>query len=174
VSGRWIALAGFMGAGKSSVGRRVASRLDAPFVDADREVEAVAGLAIPDIFDRRGELWFRRAEETVIREIVARAPAGVVALGGGALESAKTRELLSRTARIVWLRVSVDVAWRRVQGSDRPLARDEERFRRRAEAREPAYRAAADLMVDADQPADEVAGRVTAWAVAREREEASR
>jgi shikimate kinase len=174
VSGRWIALAGFMGAGKSSVGRRVAGRLDVPFVDADREIEAVAGLAIPDIFDQRGELWFRRTEESVVREIVGRSPAGVVALGGGALESPKTRDLLARAGRVVWLRVSVDVAWRRVQGSDRPLAQDEARFRRRAEARDATYRAAADLMVDADEPADEVANRVTAWAVARERDEAPR
>lgn len=174
MSGRWIALAGFMGAGKTSVGRRVASRLDVPFVDADREIEAFAGLAIPDIFDQRGELWFRRTEETVIREIVARTPPGVLALGGGALESAKTRDVLSRGARVVWLRVGIDVAWRRVQGSDRPLAQDEARFRRRAEAREATYRAAADLMVDADEPADEVSNRVTAWAVARDRDEAPR
>ena len=83
MSGRWIALAGFMGAGKTSVGRRVASRLDVPFVDADREIEAFAGLAIPDIFDQRGELWFRRTEETVIREIVARTPPGVLATSCG-------------------------------------------------------------------------------------------
>ncbi|MEW6583387.1 MAG: shikimate kinase [Actinomycetota bacterium] len=171
MSGRWIALAGFMGAGKSSVGRRVAARLDVPFVDSDREIEEGAGLTIPEIFDSRGELWFRRTEEAVIREIVARNPAGVVALGGGALESAKTRDVLSRLAHVVWLRVTPDVAWGRVQGSDRPLARDRGRFDRRAAAREATYRDAADLMVDADEPPDEVAGRVTAWAVARGRQE---
>lgn len=167
---RWIALAGFMGAGKTSVGRRVATRLRLPFVDADREIEEQAGLTIPEIFDRRGELWFRRAEEAVLREILAGRPPGVLALGGGSLESARTRDLLARRAWTVWLRVSVDVAWRRVEGSERPLARDFVRFARRAEAREATYREAADLMVDADEPADEVAARVVAWVTARRRE----
>jgi shikimate kinase len=174
VSGRWIALAGFMGAGKTSVGRRVASRLDVPFVDADRAIEEEVGLSIPEIFDQKGELWFRRTEEAVIRGAVSKDPAGVISLGGGALESAKTRDLLSRRAWIVWLAVDVDVAWRRVSASDRPLARDYERFVRRAQARETTYRATADLMVDANEPTDEVAGRVTAWALARRREEVAR
>ena len=167
---RWIALAGFMGAGKTSVGRRVATRLRLPFVDADHRIEEQAGMPIPEIFDRRGELWFRRAEEAVLRDIVSGRPAGVLALGGGALESARTRDLLARRAWIVWLRVSVDVAWRRVEGSDRPLARDLARFARRAEAREATYREAADLMVDADEPVDDVATRVVAWVTARRRQ----
>ena len=79
-----------MGAGKSAVGRRLSSRLNLTFVDADREVESHAGMAIPEIFSKRGELWFRRTEEDVIREILGREPAGIVALGGGALESAYT------------------------------------------------------------------------------------
>ena len=171
MNGRWLALTGFMGAGKSTVGRRVAARLGATFVDADRAIEERAGQSIADIFGKRGELWFRRTEEAVIREIVLSEPRGVVALGGGALESAKTRDLLSRTAWVVWLAVSVEVAWRRAKGSSRPLAADRERFGRRAEAREGTYRAAADLMIDADQPTEHVASRVTAWAASRLREE---
>jgi shikimate kinase len=164
---RWLVITGYMGAGKTSVGRRVASRLGRTFVDADREIEAHAGMPIPEIFSRRGEVWFRRTEETVIREILAREP-GVLALGGGALESDRTRGLVSRTADVVWLKASVAVAWARVEGSDRPLAADRGRFERRARAREANYRAAAHLEVDADAPADVVAGRVAAWAGGRE------
>ena len=120
-------------------------------------------MAIPEIFSRRGELWFRRTEETVVRELLAGEP-GVLALGGGSLESARTRDLVARVADVVWLRASVDVAWGRVKDSDRPLASDRERFERRATAREENYREVADLEVDADGPADEVAGRVAAWA----------
>lgn len=173
-SGRWVALTGFMGAGKTSVGRRVANRLGAPFVDADRAIEEEVGLSIPEIFSQKGELWFRRKEERVIREVVSRRPAGVISLGGGALESAKTRDLLSRRAWVVWLSVDVDVAWNRVKASDRPLARDYDAFSRRALAREDTYKGAADLMVDANEPSDEVSTRVTAWANARRREGVAR
>jgi shikimate kinase len=160
---RWLVLTGYMGAGKTAVGRRVAARLDRTFTDADREIERRAGMAIPEIFSRKGEVWFRRTEETVIRELLAGEP-GVLALGGGALESARTRGLIARVADVVWLRASVDVAWARVEGSDRPLAGDRERFARRAVARESGYREAAALEVDADDAADEVAARVAAWA----------
>jgi shikimate kinase len=132
-------------------------------VDADREIEARAGMAIPEIFSRRGELWFRRTEEAVVRDILAGEP-GILALGGGALESARTRGLVARVADVVWLRASVEVAWERVKDSDRPLATDRERFARRARAREAGYREAAHLEVDADAPADEVAARIAAWA----------
>ena len=90
---RWLVLTGYMGAGKTSVGRRVANRLDRTFTDADRVIEEQAGMPIPEIFCRRGELWFRRTEERVIREILTGEP-GVLALGGGAVESASTRDLL--------------------------------------------------------------------------------
>lgn len=160
---RWLVLSGYMGAGKTSVGRRVASRLGREFVDVDRVIEERAGMPVPEIFSRRGELWFRRTEETVVRELLAGDP-GVLALGGGSLESARTRDLVSRVADVVWLRASVDVAWGRVKDSDRPLASDRDRFGRRAASREKNYREAAHLEVDADGPADEVAGRVAAWA----------
>jgi shikimate kinase len=162
---RWLVLTGYMGAGKTSVGRRVANRLDRTFTDADRVIEEQAGMPIPEIFSRRGELWFRRTEERVIRDILGGEP-GVLALGGGAVESARTRDLLRRTADVVWLKASAEVAWARVKDSDRPLATDEARFARRLAAREPNYREAAHLEVDADGPADEVAARVAAWAAA--------
>lgn len=132
-------------------------------------------MPVPEIFSKRGELWFRRTEEDVIREIVQREQPGVIALGGGALGSDRTRDLLRRRAWVVWLRVSPDVAWRRVAGSDRPLAQDRERFERRAAEREPMYRDSADLEVLADGSTDDIAARVAAWALVRgqaEREQA--
>lgn len=171
---RWLALAGYMGAGKSVVGRRVAARLGCPFVDADRAIEELAGQPIQEIFSKRGELWFRRTEEDVIRGIVQGETPGVVALGGGALGSARTSDLLRRTAWVVWLRVDPEIAWHRVEGSDRPLAQDRERFVKRAAEREPTYRAAADLEVSADDSPEDVASRVAAWMLARSQEERQR
>ncbi len=168
MSTAWIALAGYMGAGKTTVGRRLAARLGRPFADADRLVEDHAGMPIPEIFSRRGEVWFRRTEEDIVRETLA-GPPGVIALGGGALGSARTRDLLGRTARVVWLRLDPEAAWHRVGGSEhRPLAQDRERFLRRAAQRAPLYREAADLEVDAAHPPEEVADRIAAWAAQRE------
>ncbi len=160
---RWLVLTGYMGAGKTSVGRRVAARLERRFVDADEAIETHAGMSIAEIFPKRGEVWFRRTEETVIRELLEEEP-GVLALGGGALQSAKTRGLVARTADVVWLRASTDVAWGRVSGSDRPLATDKDRFARRAASREAGYREAAHLEVDADRPLDDIVARVADWA----------
>ena len=140
---RWLVLSGFMGAGKTSVGRRVASRLGCAFVDADREIEARAGMPIPEIFSRRGELWFRRTEETVIRELLAGAAGRARPRRAARSRAPRTRALLTRVADVVWLRASVDVAWARVKDSDRPLATDRGRFERRAAAREATYREAA-------------------------------
>ena len=164
---RWLAFAGYMGAGKSVVGRRTAQRLGWSFIDADRAIEEFAQLAIPDIFAKRGELWFRRTEEDVIRGLVQGDPPGVLALGGGALGSARTRDLLRRRAWVVWLRVDPDVAWRRIEGSARPLAKDRARFDRRAAEREPLYRESADLEVSAEDSPEDVAARVVAWTLAR-------
>lgn len=163
-----MAVTGYMGAGKSVVGRRVAHRLGWDFVDADRAIEAHAELSIPEIFSKRGELWFRRTEETIIREVIQGADRGVIALGGGALGSARTRDLLARLAWVVWLRVDPEIAWHRVAGSDRPLAADRERFIDRAAQRESTYRDAADLEVASDDAPDDVAARVAAWVVGRD------
>jgi shikimate kinase len=164
---RWVAFTGYMGAGKSVIGRRVAQRMGWEFVDADRAIEAHAGMTIPEIFSKRGELWFRRTEEDVVRELIQGAPTGVIALGGGALGSARTRDLLSRKAWVVWLRIDPETAWARVEGSDRPLAGDKERFISRAAQREPVYRDAADLEVASDDSPDDVAARVAAWVIGR-------
>ena len=164
---RWLALAGYMGAGKSRVGRGVAKRLGRSFVDADAAIEKFAEMPIPEIFARRGEFWFRRTETKVIREIISDREPGVLSLGGGALGSESTRGLLGRSAGVVWLKVSPEVAWERVKDSDRPLASDKERFLRRAATREAIYRECADLEVDADAAAEDVIDRVARWAESR-------
>lgn len=160
---RWVALAGYMGAGKSTVGRHAADLLGAQFLDVDDLVEAHAGQSIPDIFAQRGELWFRRTEEDLIRENLGADP-GVLALGGGALGSRRTRDLLGRTAWVAWLRIDPALAWDRVGGRPgRPLALDRDRFIRRAAEREHVYREAADVILDAALPPDEVARDLVDW-----------
>ena len=153
-----------MGAGTTAGGRRAATRLGRRFVDADEAIEQHAGMPIAEIFPKKGEVWFRRTEEAVIRDVLKGEP-GVLALGGGALTSAKTRGLVHRDADVVWLRSSPEVSWRRVEGSDRPLATDRDRFVRRAASREDGYREAAHLEVDADQPLDDTVARVVNWAL---------
>lgn len=161
---RWIALAGYMGAGKSTVGRLAAGELGVQFLDADDLVMSHAGQDIPEIFAQRGELWFRRTEEDLIRENLQADP-GLLALGGGALGSRRTRDLLSRTAWVAWLRIDPDLAWDRVGGKPgRPLALDRDRFIRRAAEREAVYREAADVILDASQPPDQVARVLADWA----------
>jgi 3-dehydroquinate synthetase/shikimate kinase len=125
--GKHLALIGFMGAGKTTVGRAVAERIHRPFVDTDADIERRHG-PIPELFEG-GEEEFRRLEEQVVAEALAGPPA-VLALGGGAVLSARTRERLSAHAYTVLLDVDVDSAWERVRGSNRPLARDEAAFRR--------------------------------------------
>ena len=134
--GKHLALIGFMGAGKSTIGREVAERTARPFVDTDQEIERRHG-PIPELFER-GEAEFRRLEEQVVAEALA-GPDAVIALGGGAILSEATRERLRAQAFTVWLDVDVDAAWARVRGSDRPLAQREEDFRRLFETRRPLY-----------------------------------
>lgn len=160
----WVVLIGYMGAGKSTVGRDLAGALDREFVDSDAEIEREAGTDIPRIFSTRGELWFRRTEERTIRTILERMPPGVLAVGGGAVENARTRDLLMRSARVVWLQAPPEALWDRVSGSDRPLAPDRDRFLRRYLRREAMYAQAADLTVDATQPPASVVAQLLAWA----------
>jgi shikimate kinase / 3-dehydroquinate synthase len=148
---RHVALVGFMGAGKSTVGAEVARRLGRPFVDLDRELESETASTVGELFDTRGEPGFRELEEDLVVEVLADAVPAVVALGGGAVTSERVRESLADTALTVWLRVDVETAWRRAAGPQRPLARDEDEFRRLYAARDPLYRAVADASgADAD------------------------
>jgi shikimate kinase/3-dehydroquinate synthase len=128
-----------MGAGKTTLGMELADRLDRPFVDVDREVEQVGGASIPELFAQRGEEGFRALEEWVAGvDLRAREPA-VIALGGGAVLSDKTRELLRDQAFVLKVGVDADEAWARCSGTDRPLAQDELAFRQLFDERQPLY-----------------------------------
>ena len=148
--GRTIALIGLMGAGKSSIGRRLAQTLDLPFRDADEEVEQAAGRSVSDIFAELGEPAFRAGERRVIARLLTEAP-HVLATGGGAFMDPQTRALIAEHAVSVWLKADVEVLARRVaRKSDRPLLRGGDPaqiLRELAQARYPVY-ALADITVD--------------------------
>ncbi|WP_380874987.1 shikimate kinase [Sphingomonas sp. DBB INV C78] len=121
---RPIVLVGLMGSGKSTVGRRLASRLHLPFVDADHEIEVAAGLSIPEIFERFGEAHFRDGERRVIARLIDGQPK-VVATGGGAFMQDETRQLILDKATAVWLDADIEVLVDRVgRREGRPLLKD--------------------------------------------------
>jgi shikimate kinase/3-dehydroquinate synthase len=126
-----------MGAGKSTIGQEVASLSGRPFVDLDAEIEQRHG-PITDLFTR-GEPEFRRIEEDIAAEVLASPAPAVIALGGGAVLSAPTRELLLAHAFTLWVTVDVAAAWERVRHAGRPLAQDEGRFGRLFDERQPLY-----------------------------------
>lgn len=118
-----IVLVGLMGVGKSTVGRRLAQRLTLPFVDADTEIEAAAGLTVPEIFARFGEPYFRDGERRVIARLIDGSPK-VIATGGGAFVDGETRALILSEATAIWLDADPEVLVDRVRRRDsRPLLR---------------------------------------------------
>jgi shikimate kinase len=118
---RSIVLVGMMGAGKSTIGRRLSARLRLPFLDADVEIEAAAGMSIPDIFETHGEPHFRDGEARVIARLLDGGPC-VLATGGGAFMREETRDRIRDKAVSIWLKADVDIIMRRVKRrADRPL-----------------------------------------------------
>jgi shikimate kinase len=121
VADQSIVLVGLMGAGKTTVGRRLAERLDLPFVDADLEIERAAGKTIPEIFADHGEAYFRDGERRVITRLLDNGPQ-VLATGGGAFMNAETRKLIAGRGLSVWLRADLPLLMKRVRRrSNRPL-----------------------------------------------------
>ncbi len=153
-----LALSGFMGSGKSAVGRALAARLGIPFIDLDREVEALAGAEIEDIFDRQGEDEFRRLELMALTKVLeaekrcggqSGGHAGaVLGLGGGTVTTAEARAVLRECCHTIWLQVELEEAWRRARGSGRPLARDAAAFERLYAERRVVYGESADWSLD--------------------------
>jgi len=138
-----------MGAGKSTIGKKVAALSGRPFVDVDREIERRHG-AVAELFER-GEAEFRRIEEELAAEVLASSTPAVIAFGGGAVLSERTRELLLTAAFTLWVDVDVADAWNRVRDTGRPLARDADQFRRLLDERRPLYEAvSAGLVESAD------------------------
>jgi shikimate kinase len=151
--GRPIVLVGMMGAGKTSVGRRLAAALGLPFHDADEEIERAAGLSVTDIFQRHGEAEFRRGERSVIKRLLD-GPPHVLATGGGAFMDEATRAIIRERAISVWLKANLDVLMKRVQKRPtRPLlqvADPRAELARLLALREPVY-AEADVAVESSQ-----------------------
>ena len=156
---RSVVLVGMMGAGKSTIGRRLSSRLGMPFLDADAEIEAAAGVSIPDIFESRGEPDFRDGEARVIARLLDSGPA-VLATGGGAFMRKETRDRIRDKAVSIWLKVDADVIMRRVKRrSDRPLlqtADPEATVGRLISEREPVYRQADLTIWSRDVPHEKI------------------
>ena len=118
---RSVVLVGMMGAGKSTIGRRLSARLRLPFLDADIEIEAAAGMSIPDIFETHGEPHFRDGEARVIARLLDNGP-GIIATGGGAFLREQTRSRIRDKALSIWLKADADIILRRVKRrADRPL-----------------------------------------------------
>lgn len=162
---RPLVLVGLMGAGKTTVGRRVATRLGVPFRDADEEIELAANMRVSEIFATLGEPAFRDGERRVIERLLAE-PAHVLATGGGAFMNAQTRELIRESAISVWLRADLDMLVRRTaQRGHRPLLRTgdpRDILRRLLDERAPVY-ALADVTVDSvDGPHARTVERVIA------------
>jgi shikimate kinase/3-dehydroquinate synthase len=143
---RHLALVGFMGAGKTTLGLEVATRLGRRFLDLDREIADSARESIPEIFARRGEVEFRVLEQAAALECLGAGKPAVVALGGGAVTSPAIRRALRDHALTVHVEVDPRVAWERVRDQGRPLAQEEPSFLALYEERLPLYREAADAI----------------------------
>jgi shikimate kinase len=154
---RSIVLVGMMGAGKSSIGRRLAARLGIPFVDADAEIESAAGMTIPEIFESHGEPYFRAGEARVIARLLDNGPQ-VLATGGGAVMNQQTRDLIQIKGVSVWLKADADILMKRTKRrNDRPLA---EKIKDLLPQREPVY-AQSDIIVQSrDEPHDTIVDEI--------------
>lgn len=160
-----VYLVGFMGSGKTSVGRCLAREMGFRFVDLDEEIETARGLSVAEIFEREGEAEFRRLESAALRRVGVLHEV-VVATGGGTLTRWENRDFIKRTGVSVWLDAPLDVMLERCRdGVRRPLLSSPERMAELLEERLPGYRAA-DLRADAAAESPEAAARRIAALVA--------
>jgi shikimate kinase len=156
---RSVVLVGMMGAGKSTIGRRLSLRLRLPFLDADTEIEAAAGMSIPDIFETHGEPHFRDGEARVIARLLDSGPA-VLATGGGAFMREETRNRIRDKAVSIWLKADADTIMKRVKRrADRPLLQTTDpagTVGRLIEEREPVYQRADITIWSRDVPHEKI------------------
>jgi shikimate kinase len=162
---RSIVLIGMMGAGKSSIGRRLAARLNLPFVDADAEIEKAASMTIPEIFAAHGEPYFRAGEARVIARLLEGGPQ-VLATGGGAFMNPETRAAVHAKGISIWLKATLDILIRRIKRrTERPMlagADPVETLTHLIDERYPVY-AEADLTVESrDVPHETIVGEIVA------------
>ena len=160
---RSIVFVGLMGAGKTAIGRKVASALGLPFLDSDHEIESVSRMSIPDLFAQYGEAEFRALEQRVILRVLENGPK-VLATGGGAFMNEHTREAIAAAGISVWLKADVDVLLERVsKKQNRPLLQNADPrgvLERLIAERHPVY-ALADITVPTrDDRREVIAGEV--------------
>jgi len=160
---RTVALVGMMGAGKTSIGKRLAARLDVPFADADHEIEEAAGMSVAEIFSKFGEPYFRDGERRVIARLLAEKPL-VLATGGGAYMDEITRAAMKDAAFTIWLKAPIEILLGRVkkrqggdagQGQTRPLLANNDMrgtLERLLAVREPVYAGADMVLESGDEP----------------------
>ncbi len=163
LAGRPIVLVGMMGAGKTTVGRRLAAKLNRLFLDSDEEIEKAAQMSIPEIFEQRGEAEFRAGEARVIARVL-KDPDIILATGGGAFVSAETRALVNAEAISIWLKAEADILFERVsRRSNRPLlktANPRQTLEKLIAERYPIYADAHVTVLSRDVPQDVVAADV--------------
>lgn len=153
-----IALVGLRGAGKSSIGKKLAGRLDLPFFELDALIERAAGISLAEVFAIHGESYYRRLELETLQTFLREHPASVIATGGGIVTNADAFALLKRSTRVVWLRATPEDHWERVvkQGDRRPMdanasSRDAKaELKRLLKTREPLYRQAHETVDTSD------------------------
>ena len=152
-----------MGAGKTSIGKRLAQEFKLPFVDADAEIEAAAGQTIEEIFERHGEAFFRDGERRVIARLLE-GPPHVLATGGGAFMDPSTRALLKSRAVTIWIRADIELLLSRVsRRNNRPLLKGGDKraiLERLMAERYPIYAEAAIAVDSVDGPPEEIVGRI--------------
>jgi shikimate kinase len=156
---RTVALVGMMGAGKTSIGKRLAARLGVPFADADHEIEEAAGMSVAEIFAKFGEPYFRDGERRVIARLLGEKPL-VLATGGGAYMDDVTRATMKNAAFTIWLKAPIEILLGRVrkrQGADqtRPLLANNDMrdtLERLLAVREPVYATADMVLESGDEP----------------------
>ena len=157
-----VYLVGFMGAGKSTVGRALAERLGVPFVDLDEAFESLSGMTIRRAFEEHGEAWFREREAELLRGTEA-LPEAVVALGGGTFTFPENRSVVKRSGLSVWLDVPFEAVAARLgaKAADRPLFRSLEEARALYEARLASYRLSDRVLaLEGDEGVDAVVERI--------------
>jgi len=162
---RSLVLIGMMGAGKSTIGRRLATRLSLDFIDADHEIERAAGMTIPEIFATQGEVQFRDGERRVMARLLAQGPQ-VLATGGGAYMNAETRDRIAAAGISIWLKADFDVLMRRVRKRPgRPLLHTpdpEGTLRRLIAERYPVYAQADVTITSRDGPHETIVNEIIA------------
>jgi shikimate kinase len=162
---RSVVLVGMMGAGKSSIGRRLATRLGIPFVDADAEIEKAAGMSIPDIFATHGEPDFRAGEARVIARLLDGGPQ-VLATGGGAFMNPDTRAAIAARGVSIWLNADFETLMRRIKRRhDRPLLHTDDpaaTLQQLIDVRYPIYRLADFTVQSREVPHDKIVDEIVA------------